>query len=572
MRRKAAALAAAAVAAAGLAGYSGTARAETPAAACETPADHRIAQVQGSGDASPLAGRTVRVEGVVTGDFRRADQLKGFFVQDPAPDADPASSKGLFVFSTQDVKPGDRVLVTGKVTEYSGLTELSPVSAVDVCGTATEPVRPVDVKLPLPAGVTMERYEGMLVRFKQRLTATEVYNLGRYGEVSLSSAGRLFNPTEGRGRSQAWNDAHRVLLDDGSNVQNPAVPPYTRPKVLRVGDSTTNLTAIMSQGFGTYRLEPPTLPTFARTNPRHARPAPVGGDVRVAGFNTENWFTTLNERGATSAEERDRQLTKLVAAIKGVDPDVAGLMEVENNDAAGADSAIQTLVDKLNGEVGAGTYAWIRHPNPGTDQIHVVAIYKPAKVRPVGAPRSTDAPVFERPPLVQTFARADGKGTTFTLIANHFKSKGCTGATGADKDQGDGQGCFNPRRVAQAKAITELAAREKNPVVLGDLNAYTAEDPVKALVAGGLVGQTERFVKPAQRYSYVFDGQSGELDHILAGKAFSKRVTGAAIWHINADEPLAEGYPTKYNPPFLYHPDAYRSSDHDPVVIGLKLR
>ncbi|MFC4911305.1 ExeM/NucH family extracellular endonuclease [Actinomadura gamaensis] len=570
MRRTAAALATAAVAAAGLAGYSGSARAETPAAACETPADHRIAQVQGSGDVSPLAGQTVRVEGVVTGDFRRADQLKGFFVQDPRPDADPATAEGLFVYSTRDVKPGDRVLVTGKVTEYSGLTELSPASAVDVCGTGT--VKPVDVRLPLAKGVTPERYEGMVVRFKQRLTATEVYNLGRYGEVSLSSAGRLFNPTEGRGRSQEWNDAHRVLLDDGSNVQNPPVPPYTKPHVLRVGDSTTNLTAIMSQGFGSYRLEPAKLPKFARTNPRQARPSPVGGNVRVAGFNTENWFTTLNKRGATTAEERDRQLAKLVAAIKGLNPDVAGLMEIENNDAAGAASAIQTLVDKLNSEVGAGTYAWIRHPNPGTDEIHVAAIYKPARVRPVGAPRSSDAPVFERPPLVQTFARAHGKGATFTLIANHFKSKGCTGATGADKDQGDGQGCFNPRRVAQAKAVAELAAHETNPLVLGDLNAYTAEDPIKALTGGGLVGQTERFVRPAQRYSYVFDGQSGELDHVLAGKALSRRVTGAAIWHINADEPLAEGYSTKYNPPFLYHPDAYRSSDHDPVVIGLDLR
>ncbi|MCP2341845.1 ExeM/NucH family extracellular endonuclease [Actinomadura rupiterrae] len=569
MRQKAAALAAAAVAAAGFAGYTGTARAETPATACETPADHRISQVQGSADASPLAGQTVRVEGVVTGDFRRADQLKGFFVQDPKPDADPATSEGLFVYSTKDVKPGDRVLVTGKVTEYSGLTELSPASAVDVCGTGT--VKPVDVRLPLPQGVTLERYEGMAVRFKQRLTATEVYNLGRYGEVSLSSAGRLFNPTEGRGKTQAWNDAHRILLDDGSNVQNPPVPPYTKPHVLRVGDSTTNLTAILSQGFGSYRLEPAKLPKFARTNPRQPRPSRVGGDVRVASFNTENWFTTLNMRGATSAEERDRQLAKLVAAIKGLNPDVAGLMEIENNDSAGATSAIQTLVDKLNSEVGAGTYAWIKHPNPGTDQIHVAAIYKPARVRPVGTPRSSDAPVFERPPLVQTFARANGKGATFTLIANHFKSKGCTGATGADKDQGDGQGCFNPRRVSQAKAIAELAAHETNPLVLGDLNSYTAEDPIKALTGGGLIGQTERFIKPAQRYSYVFDGQSGELDHVLANKALSKRVTGAAIWHINADEPLAEGYSMKYNPPFLYHPDAYRSSDHDPVVIGLNL-
>ncbi|GAA1808315.1 ExeM/NucH family extracellular endonuclease [Actinomadura chokoriensis] len=562
MRRTAAAFAT--VLAAGLAaGVPAAAAAEPPT--CGTPADHQIADVQGSGDASPLAGRTVRVEGVVTADFQRSDQLKGFFVQDPTPDRDPRTSDGLFVYSTSEVSVGDRVLVTGKAVEYNGLTELSPVSAVDVCGTGR--VAPTGVRLPLRGGAALEQYEGMLLRFGQRLTATEVYQLGRYGEVTVSAGGRLFQPTDGHGSTQAGNDARKLLVDDGSNVQNPDTIPYTDPRVLRIGDSTQGLTGVLSYGFGEYRLEPTRAAHFANTNPARKTPRHVGGDVRVASFNTLNWFTTLDKRGADTAEEQERQLAKLTAALKGLDADVVGLMEVENN----GDTAVKAIVDRLNQEAGAGTYAWVRHPYPGTDEIHVALVYKPAKVAPVGAARSSEDPVFDRPPLVQTFRPASG-GTAFTMIANHFKSKGCGGATGPDQDQGDGQGCYNARRVAQAEAIKAIADGVPNPLVVGDLNAYTAEDPVKVLTGAGLVSQTQRFVRPADRYSYVFDGQSGELDHALAGKGLSRRVTGATIWHVNSDEPVFLDYNTEFNPPEFYRPDAFRSSDHDPVLLGLNLR
>ncbi|MFC9970173.1 ExeM/NucH family extracellular endonuclease [Spirillospora sp. NPDC127200] len=563
MRRTAAALTA--VLAAGLVTAAGTGAALAEPDACAVPASHQIAQVQGAGSASPIAGQNVRVEGVVTGDFQRADQLKGFFVQDPTPDDDPKTSDGLFVYSTTEVSPGDRVLVSGKVVEYGGLTELSPVSAVDVCGRGK--VAADNVRLPLEDGVTRESLEGVLVRFGQKLTATETYQLGRYGEITVAAGGRLFQPTEGRGDTAAGNAERRLLVDDASTVQNPKTVPYTDPRVVRIGSTTAGLEGVLSEGFSSYRLQPTRTPHFANANPRPKKPQPVGGDVRVASFNTLNWFTTLKKRGAGTAAEQERQITKLVAALKGLDADVAGLMEVENN----GDTALKALVDRLNAAVGAGTYAWIKHPKPGTDEIHVAAVYKPAKVKPVGAARSSDAPVFERPPLVQTFEPAAG-GTPFTLVVNHFKSKGCGGATGPDADQGDGQSCYNARRVSQAKAVAELTATTPNPVVLGDLNAYGAEDPIKTLTAAGLVGQTERFVRDEQRYSYVFDGQSGELDHVLAGKDLSKRVTGATIWHINADEPTILDYNTEYNPPSLYKPDAFRSSDHDPVLIGLDLR
>ncbi|MBG0829898.1 ExeM/NucH family extracellular endonuclease [Planomonospora sp. ID67723] len=537
---------------------------------CETPATHQIAQVQGSGDASPIVGQTVRVEGVVTADFQQGNQLNGFFLQDPTPDADPATSDGLFAFaraSFKDVKAGDRVLVTGKVVEFNGWTEISPVAAVDVCGTGT--IAPARQNLPRAEGTTFEPVESMLVTFPEPLTVTDHYNLGRYGEINLASDGRVYQPTDRPGVDAARNARRTLLVDDGSTAENPPVIPHTDPRVVRLGDTTLGVTGVVGYGFGKYRLQPTKPITFLRTSPRLSKPLPVGGNVKVASFNTLNWFTTLGSRGANTAEEQKRQLAKLVAALKGMDADVVGLMEVQNN----GQTALQALVDALNAEVGAGTYAALAHPYPGTDLIHVAMIYKPAKVKLVGAAQSSTDPVFRRPPLIQTFRRVQG-GQPFTVLVNHFKSKGCDAqATGPDADAGDGQSCYNGERVRQARATLGLieSLDLPNPLVLGDLNAYGEEDPIDTLEAGGLDSVTKKFVPAPLRYSYLFDGQLGELDHALAGSQLLKRVTGATIWHINSDETRSLDYNMEYNPPGLYAPDAFRSSDHDPVIIGLRL-
>ncbi|GLX00572.1 ExeM/NucH family extracellular endonuclease [Microtetraspora sp. NBRC 16547] len=545
----------------------------TPTDTCDTPITHRIAQVQGDGDVSPVAGQDVRVEGIVVGAYQGAGQFNGFYVQDPKPDKDPATSEGLFVFSSSPVKVGDHVLVSGKAIEYNGLTEISPATAVNICGTGT--IKPTEVKLPLKKGITFERYEGMLVTFKGDLAASEIYNLGRFGEITLSEGGRLWQPTDRKGVDSEKDARRTILLDDGSNVQNPATLPYHSEgsNTVRLGDEVKNLTGVLTEGFGAYRLQPTQPVVFEPANPRPAMPANVGGDVRVASLNTLNWFTTLKSRGATTAVERDRQLAKLVANIMGLDPDVAGLMEIERN----SDVALNALVDALNAKAGAGTYKAITHPNPGTDLIQTALIYKPAKVTPVGAAQSSPDPVFNRPPLVQTFRKASGDGQTFTVLVNHFKSKGCSdvdgAATGADADQGDGQSCYNAKRVKQAQAMLALIddLKLQNTLVLGDINAYGEEDPIHALEVGGLTSLSKKYVSAKDRYSYVFNGLSGELDHALADRKLSKLVTGATIWHINSDEGRFMDYNTEFNPPYLYAPDAYRSSDHDPLLVGLNL-
>ncbi|MFI6632833.1 ExeM/NucH family extracellular endonuclease [Nonomuraea fuscirosea] len=540
---------------------AGPAAAE-PAAPCDTPATHRINQVQGDGDATPLAGQTVRVEGIVTGDFQRSDQLSGFFLQDPRPDADPRTSEGLFAFardSVKDVKPGDRVLVTGRATEFNGWTELSPVTAVDVCGTGRVQAR--SYRLPSDG---LEPVENMLLTFPQPLTVSEHYNLGRFGEVVLSSQGRLFQPTDRRGVDAALNERRSLLVDDGSTRENPA----TLPPIVRTGDVAAGVTGVLGYGFGAYRLQPTKPVNYLNANPRLPKPFPVVGNVKVASFNTLNWFTTLGSRGASNAEEQQRQLAKLVAALKGLNADAVALMEVENN----GQTALQALVDAVNAQVGAGTYAALAHPFPGTDAIQVGLVYKPAKLTPVGAAKSSQDAVFSRPPLIQTFRGKSG-GQPFTMLVNHLKSKGSCPSSGPDADQGDGQSCWNPTRVTQAQALLGLVEDQDlpNPIVLGDLNAYGEEDPIDTLEAGGLTSVTKRFVPEPLRYSYLFDGLAGELDHALVGRQLLKRVTSATIWHINSDEPRIRDYNQEFNPPGLYQPDAYRSSDHDPLVIGLTL-
>ena len=555
---------------------------------CDTATTHEIWQVQGSGTASPVEGQVVRVEGVVTGDFQATGQLGGFFFQDGSPDADSSTSDGLFVLSNIDVSVGDLVRVSGTATELFGLTQLSTVTAADICGTGT--IAPQPYSLPRPVGTTFEPVEGVLVTFPEALTATEHFQLGRFGEVTVSSEGRLFQPTDRVAPgAPALADLdlanrRRLLIDDGSNVQNPAVVPYLTPQAVRIGDTATGITGVMSFGFSLYRLEPTQPITFARTNPRPAAPTNVGGDVQVASFNTLNYFTTLaddnpNARGANNATEFSRQQAKEVAAILGIDADVLGLMEVENN----GPTAIASLVNALNAATAPGTYAFISEPaiNPpnefggtfGSDAIKVAIIYKPAVVTPVGAAQTSADAIFDRPPLIQEFQRSAGS-ESFTVVVNHFKSKNCAaGSPPEDTDQGDGQSCFNGRRVAQAEELVEVldTLAAPNVLVIGDLNAYTEEDPIHVFEDAGYLGLSEAFIPAASRYSFVFDGFSGELDHGLAAPDLVDNVTGATIWHINADEPLILDYNTEFNPPGLYQPDAFRTSDHDPLIVGLAL-
>ena len=323
-----------------------------------------------------------------------------------------------------------------------------------------------------------------------------------------------------------------------------------------------------------YRIQPVVEPGILTTNPRPESPPEVGGTLKVAAFNVLNYFTTLNVRGANSMAEFFRQRAKIVNAIAELDADIVGLIEIEALDEA---QATQNLVDALNDYLGAAVYAVAADPVsvPGVDdEIQLAIIYKPETVTPIGAYLEPREEIFDRQPLAQTF-QSNANGEVFSVVVNHFKSKGCGGATGEDLDT-TGQGCWNPKRVMQAEALMKfirnnLMRVDPDVLVVGDLNAYGSEDPILWLEEAGMRDLMEAFVPEPDRYSYVFDGQAGYLDHALATGHLFKQITGAAFWHINADEPSHIDYNLEFKPVDLYEPHVYRSSDHDPVVVGLAL-
>jgi Ca2+-binding RTX toxin-like protein len=171
-------------------------------------------------------------------------------------------------------------------------------------------------------------------------------------------------------------------------------------------------------------------------------------------------------------------------------------------------------------------------------------------------------------------------------VVNHLKSKGsaCTG----DPDTGDGQGNCNLTRKAAAQALVDWLAADPTGsgdpdfLIMGDLNSYAQEDPIDAIKAGAddLAGTSDDYTNLISQYqgtyaySYTFDGQAGYLDHALANPSLTAQVVGAADWHINSDEPDLLDYDTSFKSSAqdaIYEPNAYRSSDHDPVIVGLGL-
>jgi predicted extracellular nuclease len=379
----------------------------------------------------------------------------------------------------------------------------------------------------------------------------------------------------------------RIVLDDGRNAENPdpALHPdgdiFTLDHRFRGGDTLAGATGVLDFAFGDYRIQPTADAEYTEVDERPAAPDPVGGNVKVASFNVLNYFTTLtgpDARGANTPEEFERQRAKIISAITEIDADVVGLIEIENNEEALAD-----LVEGLNDATEPGRYAAIETGVIGTDVIKVAFAYQPARVTPVGEHAILDSSVdprflddFNRPALAQTF-RDNETGGVFTTVVNHLKSKGSDCNAVGDPDTGDGAGNCNLTRTAAAEALVDWLADDPTGsgdddfLIIGDLNSYDKEDPIDALLAGGYTDLIRAF-QGENAYSYVFDGMIGYLDHGLASEGLADEVTGATVWHINADEPDLLDYDMTFKQPAqeaLYEPNAYRSSDHDPVIIGL---
>ncbi|SEL91734.1 hypothetical protein SAMN04515665_12322 [Blastococcus sp. DSM 46786] len=567
---------------------------EEPVDVCATTPTHEIGSVQGAGAESPLAGQQVTVRGIVVGDL---EGFGGFHLQDADGDGDAATSDGVFVFSDVAVDLGDTVAVTGQAQERFGQTQIAAREDAAVCAEGAVADLPAATPLDLPAGdEDRERLEGMLVAPVDTLTVSEVFDLTRFGELTLSEGGLLVQPTElarpGTAEAEAvaaGNTLRRIVLDDGvSERVTVRTAPYLSPETpVRVGDELELIEPlVLGYGFDQWRLQPADGTAdgvFAPQNTRPKAPEAVGGDIQVAAFNVLNYFLTFEEpgRGARSAEQLELQADKIVPAIEALGAEVVTLMEIEDTDSTGyspgdADRALADLVRRLN--AAAGYDKWDHVPLPdelyGVDRdvIRNGIIYQDDVVLPVGDPVGlVDETVWDnaREPIAQTFVK---DGDAFTVVANHFKSKSPGEPTGDNVDSGDGQGAWNGDRVRQAASLAQFAAElrestgDQDVVLMGDLNAYTQEDPIQLLEDAGWTDLGLRFDEGS--YSYVFDDMSGSLDHALATAELTAKITDVTHWNINAVESFAYQY---YGDPALYAADPYRSSDHDPLVLGIDL-
>ncbi|WP_057656810.1 ExeM/NucH family extracellular endonuclease [Pseudoxanthomonas dokdonensis] len=561
------------------------------ASTASEPSLLRIGQVQGTGERSPLLGQEVRVEGIVTADFRQG--LGGFVLQDIGDD-DARTSDALFVLlgfhpdadDGESPRVGDRYQVQGRVIERqvggSSVTALEPAHLQLVRrGEGVDSLPLTELTAPPPA---WEALENMRVRINAALTVTSTDQLDKYGELAVRFGDRLWQATEvaqpGSAQYQQVLDDNRrraLVVDDGSDQRDPAIIAYLGNRMAPASGATLQaLEGIVDQRHKGYRLQLTTPLQWTPPASTALIPPAVAGSLRIASFNLENMFNGDGRgggfptvRGARSLQQLQVQTSKLVATLRALDADIAALMELEN-DGYGPESSLAQFVDALNADGSDWRFVDAGH-GPGIDTIRVGLIYRASRVQPLGPPAVLEVEPFgqrSRVPLAQAFRRGDGP--SFVVVANHFKSKGCSEAEGADADQGDGQGCWNALRLRSAQQLdawlkTDPTGHGERTVLVGDFNAYAMEDPLRWLRAQGWRDAiAEAGIE--HPYSFIYAGMSGRLDHALLSPALAGQLRGAAEWHINADAPDSAGYAHGGDPT-----SPIRSSDHDPLLLGFDL-
>ena len=417
------------------------------------------------------------------------------------------------------------------------------------------------------------QYDGKLVELNQTLYVTNTGNWNKYGEITLSSK-RLMSPTEVALPGSAEyrnivteNEFDQLILSDGSSKQYPTPRPWTGDgDYIRTGAYTNKVIGVFTIEEYGYTITPTEVPVFEGNE----RPTKVTGlgdyDVKVCGFNLKIYIATEwdGDYGPASAAEAEKQHTKIVKALATIDADVFGLVEVQQGQVA-----LEKLANALNEIDPSAQYKYI---NDGTQVYGTYTkagyLYKASKVKPIRQLQSNDTGVKHR-------KKAQGfevltTGEKFVYMINHFKAKSGKGS-GDNADKGDGQSTYNGDRVREATAIVTFAKScatyfgDEDVLVMGDLNAYSMEDPIRIFTDAGYANLIKEF-EGAGGYTYSYRGAVGCLDHALANAAIESQVTGCEVFHINADEASVFGYDG-----YSYQDNMYRSSDHDPVVVGLRL-
>lgn len=534
-----------------------------------------IEQVQGTGDTSPLVGQKTTVRGVVTAAYAEGG-IRGFYLQSAGSGAQipTEGSSAVFIYAPDDVasvEVGDHLQVSGTVSEYYGLTQIKAQSVKSLSEPA-ESIKPLAITLPSDeAG--REQIESMLIEPQGEFTVSDNYSLNQYGELTLAMGTSSILPGEkllrqptdvfAPGSAQVAelgkeNEQRSIVVDDGATLNfstakntTVALPYIDSAQRVSVGaEATFTGPMILDYRYDLWRLQPQGQVIgsddadialhFEQID--NSAPQDVGGNVSVGSFNVLNYFTTTGDelsgcsyysdregnpvtvrqgcdaRGAANQASFERQQSKIVAALSKFTADVVVLEEIENSARFGQDrdAALAHLVDQLNSAAGSKIWKFVPSPDAtpaDEDVIRTAIIYRNKAVKPIGESVILEDEAFDnaREPLGQAFQKV--------LLA-------------------------------------------------GDFNSYAAEDPIRVLAEAGYVDLGAK----ADSQSYVYGGLSGSLDHILASPELASKVTGQDIWNINAIESVGYEYSRyNYNITNLFSSNQYRSSDHDPVLVGLQL-
>ena len=266
--------------------------------------------------------------------------------------------------------------------------------------------------------------------------------------------------------------------------------------------------------------------------------------------------------GPDNQSEHTKQRAKVSKALAKINADLYGFVEIEQGQ-----SALAELAADLSKNTGR-KFSYINDGGSASGSYTKAGyVYCSDVLEPHGSLRYNNEGVDNRK-KTQAF-REKATGEVFLYSVNHFKAKSGKGS-GDNADKGDGQGTYNGDRVREAKSVLNHYGSDsyyygdEDILIMGDLNAYAMEDPIKVLREGGMIDLHRAFHADSS-YSYVYRGQAGYLDHALCNSTLYPHVTGMVAYHINSDESDSYTY-DKSNDQTMF-----RSSDHDPVLVGLRL-
>ncbi|MBN1264809.1 MAG: lamin tail domain-containing protein [Anaerolineales bacterium] len=500
--------------------------------------------VQGDTESSPYKQQSLSTQGVVTGVF---PELGGFFIQDPEGDGSADTSDGLFIIveNTGTLSAGDVLTVTGVVSESSSQTQLVVSSAADIVVEQHGSALPEAVPYGPPESETAalvynETLEGMLVSASgpHRVVAPT----SQYGEFSLV-------PDDYPGE-RVWRTdpaGMMITIDDGSNVTH--TDRSTLPYVVTTGDLVSDLIGPLAYTYGKYKIEPILTPTIeAAELPLPELVLPENG-FSLMTWNVENLFDILSPHPSSPAMPTIGQyrleIKKVAGTIRSAGyPTLIALQEVENIG----------ILEDIAAEDVLASYHYQPYLVEGKDSRGIDVGYL-VRADMVSAVRveQRDAPgeVFSRPPLLlqADLNTPSGEKLVVSILNNHFLSLS------------EGEVITEQRRTAQASWNAGIVQKmldtdsDASIAVLGDLNSFYNTAPLEALKAAGLT-HLYNLEGMEQNYTYIYQGLSESLDHILISSGLEALFEGFSVLHVNAD----------YPPPIPGDPSPMRASDHDPII------